>query len=142
VHQFDWVTVPLTPVMLIREVFRDLTHQASSGLVSVAIPGIYMKQPYTVMNHRGKHFIKQRFVPVAAVVATRLKEDAAEDSETARTEDEATATYKGAYLLLSNRFDAPEEALRTYMKRWRGVLCYFLWLTPKPGIYQGLPRTA
>jgi hypothetical protein len=61
-HQFDWVTkakrntalfrkviepctrreryVPLTPVMLIREVFKDLVRQAKSGIVSVAIPGI------------------------------------------------------------------------------------------------------
>jgi hypothetical protein len=140
-HQFDWVTkakrntalfrkvlepctgreryVPLTPGMLIREVFRDLMRQASSGLVSIAIPDIYMKQPYTVINRKGKQAVKQRFVPVAAVVATRLKEDAAEDSVTAEIEGEATATYKGAYLLISNRFDVPEQALRTYVKRWR-----------------------
>ncbi|GFZ82948.1 hypothetical protein GCM10008018_31130 [Paenibacillus marchantiophytorum] len=64
-HQFDWVTKakrntslfrkiieqptgreryePLTPVMLIREVFKDLTRGASSGLMSIAIQDIYMK---------------------------------------------------------------------------------------------------
>lgn len=66
-HNFDWVTkakrntalfrkviepctgreryVPLTPLMLIREVFKQLTRQKASGLVSIAIPNIYMKQP-------------------------------------------------------------------------------------------------
>ncbi|WP_459213651.1 transposase [Paenibacillus alba] len=34
-------------------------------------------------------------------------------------EDENPVTYKGAYLLSSNRFNASEEALRTYVKRWR-----------------------
>jgi hypothetical protein len=140
-YRFDWVTkakrntalfrkvmepgtnreryVPLTPVMLIREVFGKLMRQAPSGLVAITIPGIYMKQPYTVTNRNGKRVVKQRFVPIAVVVATRLKEDAAADSETATANDEVPATYRGAYLLISNRFDAPEEALRTYVKRWR-----------------------
>lgn len=140
-HQFDWVTkakrntalyrkvmepctgreryVPMTPVMLIREVFRDLLSQASSGLVSISIPNMYMKQPHSVANRKGEVVIKQRFVPIAAVVAMRLKEDSTEHSEKESNENEAPATYKGAYLLISNRFDAPEEALRTYVKRWR-----------------------
>jgi len=141
-NQFDWVTkakrntalfrkviepctrreryVPLTPVMLIREVFRDLTRQATSGLVSVAIADIYMKQPYKIMNRKGRQVAKQRFVPIAAVVAMRLKEDElSEPGSSQLKEDEAPATYKGAYLLISNRCDAPEEALRTYTKRWR-----------------------
>jgi hypothetical protein len=42
-----------------------------------------------------------------------------EDAKTAGAEDEVVATYKGAYLLISNRFDAPEEALRTYVRHWR-----------------------
>jgi hypothetical protein len=137
-HQFDWVTkakrntalfrkvvepltgreryVPLTPIMLIREVFGDLTRGASSGLVSISIPGIYMKQPYVAINRKGKQVTKQRYIQIAAVAAIRLKE---EDSETGAKDEEAPATYKGAYLLISNRFDAPEEALRTYVKRWR-----------------------
>lgn len=136
-HQFDWVTkakrntalfrkviepctgreryVPLTPTMLIRQVYGDLTRKEASGLVSLAIPGIYMKQPYVVMNRKGKQVTKQRYIKIAAVAAMRLKED---DSEATETE-EAPATYRGAYLLISNRYDAPEEALRTYVKRWR-----------------------
>lgn len=142
-HQFDWVTkakrntalfrkiiepctrreryVPLTPVMLIREVFKELTRQTTSGLVSIAIPDIYMKQPIVVTNRKGKQVTKQRFVPIAAVVAMRLKEDEQfSDSDLAEAEkEESPATYKGAYLLISNRSDAPKEALQTYVKRWR-----------------------
>jgi hypothetical protein len=141
-HQFDWVTkakrntalfrkaiepctrreryIPLTPVMLIREVFKDLARQATSGLVSIAIPDIYMKQPYTVTNRKGRQVMKQRFVPIAAVVAMRLKEDEQFDSGSGQTEEEESpATYRGAYPLISNRCDAPEEAMQTYAKRWR-----------------------
>ncbi|WP_254611158.1 transposase [Paenibacillus sp. JMULE4] len=141
-NNFDWVTkakrntalfrkviepgtrrerfVPLTPVMLIREVFKDLTRQATSGLSSISIPGIYMKRPYTTINRKGKQVTKQRFVPIAAVVAMRLKEDEQPDSNPVQTEEEESpATYRGAYLLISNRFDAPEQALQTYVKRWR-----------------------
>lgn len=79
-HQFDWVTkakrntalfrkvieprtgreryVPVTPIMLIRRVFKQLTCQAASGLVSIAIPDIYMKQPYFVTNKKGKQVKK------------------------------------------------------------------------------------
>jgi hypothetical protein len=96
-NQFDWVTkakrntalfrkeiepltrreryVPLTPIMLIREVFKRLTRQTAAGLVSIAIPDIYMKQPHIVTNRKGKQVTKQRYVLIAAVVAMRLKED-------------------------------------------------------------------
>jgi hypothetical protein len=60
-NQFDWVTC-----------------QKTSGLVSIAIPNIYMKQPYTVTNRKGKQVTKQRYVQIAAVAAMRsmrLKED-------------------------------------------------------------------
>lgn len=140
-NQFDWVTKakrntalfrkviepltrreryePLTPIMLIREVFKQLTaSQKTSGLVSIAIPDIYMKQPYTLTNAKGKQVTKQKYVQIAAIVATRLKEDEASKKELSEG-DETPATYKGAYLLISNRYDAPEEALQTYVKRWR-----------------------
>lgn len=140
-HQFDWVTkakrntalfrkliepctgrerfVPLTPIMLIREVFKDLTRQATAGLVSIAIPDIYMKQPYSVVNRKGKQVTKQRYVQIAAVVAMRLKEDEVSFTEAILKDNESPATYRGAYLLISNRFDAPKEALQTNVKRWR-----------------------
>jgi hypothetical protein len=139
-NNFDWVTkakrntalfrriiepgtqrerfVPLTPVMLIREVYKELISQATSGLSSISIPEIYMKRPYTVVNRKGKQVTKQRFVPIAAVVAMRLKEDEQSDSLPTEAED-SPATYKGAYLIISNRYDAPKEALQTYVKRWR-----------------------
>ncbi|MBU8711154.1 transposase [Brevibacillus parabrevis] len=139
-NNFDWVTkakrntalfrkiiepgtrreryVPLTPVMLIREVFKELTRQATSGISSISIPGIYMKRPYITVNPKGKQVTKQRYVQVAAVVAMRLKEDELPESDSVQAEL-VEATYKGAYLLISNRYDAPEAALQTYVKRWR-----------------------
>ncbi|OPH58923.1 hypothetical protein BC351_21515 [Paenibacillus ferrarius] len=61
---------------------------------------------------------KQRYVRIAAIVAMRLKEDEA-SSNVEQLNDESPATYKGAYLIISNRHDAPKEALQTYVKRWR-----------------------
>ncbi|OPA75376.1 hypothetical protein BVG16_21455 [Paenibacillus selenitireducens] len=141
-HHFDWVTkakrntalfrkiiepctgkeryVPLTPVMLIREVFNDLKRQGSTSLVSIAIPNIYMKQPTMVTNRKGKQVKKQRYVQIAAVVAMRLKEDEQGVHDTIEMDkDESPATYRGAYLLISNRYDTPKKALQTYVKRWR-----------------------
>jgi hypothetical protein len=142
-HHFDWVTkakrntalyrkviepithrerfVPLNPIMLIREVFKDLIRQASSGLVSIEIPNIYMKRPYQVTNRKGKVVTKQKYVRIAVIVAMRLKEDEKpSDLEATDNEsDESPATYRGAYVLISNRYDAPKEALQTYVKRWR-----------------------
>jgi hypothetical protein len=110
--------VPLTPVMLIRQVFKNLTCQASSGLVSIAIPDIYMLQPYTVTNRHGKQVTKKRYVQIAAVVALRLKEDEQSANVKPTEDDESPAIFHGAYLLISNRYDAPREALQTYVKRW------------------------
>ncbi|WP_240489077.1 transposase [Cohnella thermotolerans] len=111
--------VPVTPIMLIKAVFKDLIKLGSSGLVGIAIPDIYMKLPYTVTNRNGKRVEKQRLVPIAAVVATRLKED--EETAHGKTDDdnESPATYRGAYLIISNRHDVPLQALGTYVKRWR-----------------------
>jgi hypothetical protein len=106
--------------MLIKAVFNELQKLGTSGLVCIAIPDIYMKLPYTLLNRKGKQVVKQKYVPIAAVVATRLKED--EESTEARendNEDETPATYKGAYLLISNRHDIPLKAVGTYVKRWR-----------------------
>jgi hypothetical protein len=142
-HHFDWVTkakrntalfrkvrepitnrerfVPLTPGMLIREVFKELTNLAPSGLVSIAIPKIYMKRPYQMINKKGKEVTKQRYVQIAAIAAIRLKEDEKHSEMEAvdNESEESPATYRGAYLLISNRYDAPKEALQTYVKRWR-----------------------
>src|SRR5690606_23610861 len=60
---------------------------------------------------------KQRFMPIAAIVAQRLQED----KERFPTENDLDdpATYKGAYLIISNRHDEPRQALEVYGKRWR-----------------------
>lgn len=34
-------------------------------------------------------------------------------------EEDESATYKDTYLLISNRYDAPEEVAAVYVKRWR-----------------------
>ena len=78
-----------------------------------------MKQPYIVTNRKGKQVTKQRYVLIAAVVAMRLKEDESSLKVEQTEDDESPATYKGAYLIISNRHDAPKEALQTYVKRWR-----------------------
>lgn len=92
-------------------VFIQLTSQASSGLVSIAIPDIYMKQPYFVTNKKGKQVKKQRYVKIATVVAMRLKEDEDPTEEKSTEKEQPPATYKGANLLISNRFDNPKEVL-------------------------------
>jgi hypothetical protein len=48
-----------------------------------------------------------------------LKEDEEAVCEIDKDDDDDTATYKGAYLIVSNRYDAPREALVVYGKRWR-----------------------
>jgi len=135
-HAFDWVTkakrntalyrrmqvpgrrdrfVPVSPRQLIAESYKGLA--AGRGLSAVAIEDIYMKLPYETIDRKGKATTKKRLVPIAAVAAIRLKED--ETKEDHDNKDDETATYKGAYLLISNRFDAPREALAVYGKRWR-----------------------
>lgn len=97
-----------------------------SGLVSVAVPDIYMKMPYEITNKKGKVVTKQRFTPIAAVIAMNLKEDEEQIKENVVEEDinEQAAQYRGAYFIISNRHDAPREALSVYMKRWRIEVFY------------------
>lgn len=33
-------------------------------------------------------------------------------------EEDESATYRDAYLLISNRYDAPQEVATVYVKRW------------------------
>ncbi|MEB3101348.1 hypothetical protein [Ferviditalea candida] len=86
--------------MLIKAVYKDLMKLGSSGLVGIAIPDIYMKLPYTATNRKGKTIEKMRFVPIAAVVATRLKEDE-ESADKTDDENESPATYRGASICKS-----------------------------------------
>ena len=84
-------------------------------MVSVAVPDIYMKMHYEITNKKGKVVTKQRFTPITAVVAMSLKEDEEQMIENVVEEDinEQAAQYRGAYLIISNRHDAPREALRS-----------------------------
>ncbi|EXX89846.1 transposase, partial [Paenibacillus darwinianus] len=141
-NRFDWVTKakrntalfrkqihpltgreryePVNPAMLIKEVFTSLSKQGQVGLVGISVPDIYMKMPHFVSNRKGEHIKKYRYTAIAAVVAMRLKED--EEPEAAELEDtdeDKPATYRGAYVLISNRADAADEVLHVYAKRWR-----------------------
>lgn len=95
-------------------------------MVSVAVPDIYMKMPYKITNKKGKVVTKQRFTPITAVVAMSLKEDEDQTLENLVEEDlnEQVAQYRGAYLIISNRHDAPREALSVYLQRWRIEVFY------------------
>lgn len=138
-NNFDWVTkakrntalfrivkepgrrdryVPVSARQLIKETYKSLVAKGSSGLTAIALADIYMKLPYPATGRKGQPTVKHRFVPIAAVVATRLKED---EERTVADEEgqDSLATYKGAYLVISNRHDVPKQALEVYGKRWR-----------------------
>lgn len=138
-HNFDWVTkakrntalfrkeiepgsrrvryVPVRPIQLIREVFHQLVKSSSAGLVSVSIPDIYMKLPSWVPSKRGSKCLvkKQKYIAVAAM---RLKEDEATEKG-GNPDSDTVALFRGAYLIISNRIDAPKAGLEAYVKRWR-----------------------
>lgn len=140
-HSFDWVTkakrntalykrvqthgrrdryVPVSPRQLMAESYHRLT--LGKGLNAIAIEGIYMKVPYETIGRKGKTVTRKQLVPIAAVAAIRLKEDETRDDQKVDhsvAAEEHPATYRGAYLLISNRSDAPLEALNVYGKRWR-----------------------
>lgn len=115
--------VPVNPITLIKEVFLQLKAMPVNGVAGISIPNIYMKRPYKKINKKGKEVTKQRYVQIAAVAAMRLKEDDKQNDNTLESEsnkvEETPATYRGAYLIISNRFDLPQEALNVYIKRWR-----------------------
>ncbi|QJD88152.1 transposase [Cohnella herbarum] len=136
-HSYDWVTkakrntalfrkiaepgrrerfVPVSARQLIREAYKCLA-ATGHGLSAIALTDIHMKLPHVTVRRRGQPVTKDRLVPIAAIVATRLKED--EEALIESNDSDDPATYKGAYLITSNRYDAPDEALKVYGKRWR-----------------------
>lgn len=95
-----------------------MTH-SSVDVASVACENTYVKMPKPSVNRRGKPCTKMKYTRVAAVVGKRMK---SKDTKTATESaqlvnldesetDDAAAEYKGAYLRLSNRYDAPSEVL-------------------------------
>ena len=140
-HQYDWVTkakrntalyrkeienitgrerfIPIKPSTLIKEVFFKLLISGTKNeLSAISIPNIYIKLPYRIVGKRGKEVTKYRYTPIAAIVAIRLKEDIEMMKDEFEKNKEDAATYRGAYLLISNRVDNPEGALDAYVKRW------------------------
>ncbi|WP_366924369.1 transposase [Metallumcola ferriviriculae] len=141
-NNFDWVTkakrntvlfrkiydpvlgknhyVKLNAKQLLREVYSRIRILGKGSVLS--IPNIYIKVPYETLTKKGKPITRQRFLPIAAIAAT-YEEQVAEGS-VILPEEECPATFKGVYLLISNRVDAPEEAARTYTKRWKIEVFY------------------
>jgi len=74
------------------------------------------------LTRKGKPITSQRFLPIAAIASTYEKQ-AAEGSVILQ-EAEYPATFKDAYLLISNRVDAREEAATAYARRWRIEVFY------------------
>ena len=119
--------VPIRPKELIQEAYSLLMVQKGVDVASVACQNIYVKMPIPSVTRRGKPCTKMKYTHVAAVVGKRMKQNdnkAATESmpPVNRSEfetDDVAAEYKGAYLLLSNRYDAPSEVMGAWLKRWR-----------------------
>lgn len=69
---------------------------------------------------------KQVYVSIAAVATIQLPEDL--DNEKISMDiadpDQRAAHFKGAYLLISNWVDAPEQAVIAYANRWKIEVFY------------------
>lgn len=141
-QRFDWVTKAKRNTVLYRKVYdpvlkkecylklnpRQLLREVHPKLrllgkgFTISIPDIYIKIPYEALTHKGKPITKQQYLHIAAIASTYEKQ-AAEDS-ILLPEEECPATFKNAYLLISNRADAPEEATLAYVRRWRIEVFY------------------
>lgn len=141
-NKFDWVTkakrntvlyrkiydqrlgkeifVKLNPKQLLREVYPRLQVMGNSTVLSIT--NIYIKIPYETVTRKGKPITRQQMVPIAAIAATFEKQ--ASESEIFLPETELPATFKNAYLLISNRVDRPNDATNAYAKRWRIEVFY------------------
>ncbi|WP_348980697.1 transposase [Dehalobacter sp. UNSWDHB] len=141
-ERFDWVTkakrntvlfskiydpvlgkehyVKLNPKQLLREVYPRIRVLGKGSVLS--IPDIYIKIPFETLTRKGKPITRQRFLPIAAIAATYEKQ--ATEGSVILLEEEYPATFKDAYLLISNRVDAPEEAATANARRWRIEVFY------------------
>jgi len=108
------------PGYLLREVYPKLRILGRGRILN--IPDIYIKLPYEDITRKGKPITRHRFTPIAAIAATYSKQ--ADDAKVVLPEEEAAATFRDAYLLISNRVDAPEEVANAYVKRWRIEVFY------------------
>ncbi len=142
-NNFDWVTkakrntvlfrkiydpvlgkerfVKLNAKQLLQEIYPKIRVIGKNSVLS--IPDIYIKVPYETLTRKGKPITRQRFLLVAAIGAT-YEEQVDEKTVVLPEEEYQVATFKGTYLLLSNRADAPEEAAKAYTKRWKIEVFY------------------
>ncbi|WP_197937228.1 hypothetical protein [Paenibacillus sp. GSMTC-2017] len=60
---------------LVKEAHTSPVSQPDSALAAIGLQDIYMKLPYPATERNGQATTEYRLVPIAAVVATRLKED-------------------------------------------------------------------
>ena len=120
--------VPIRPKDLIREVYPMLIAQANVDVASVACENIDLKMPKASVNRWGEARTKMKYTRIAAVVGKRFKSKSSgattEQSELVNPKepvetDEAATEYRGAYLLISNCYDAPSEVMGAWLKRWR-----------------------
>jgi len=111
---------------LLRQNYHFLVAASTSGLVSLALPNIFLMYYEPVPDAKGRKKRKKVFKPVAAVAVMRLKEDQTPEASliSQSPDEEPAATYKGAYLLISNRVDVPAQVVAAYQKRWRIELLF------------------
>jgi hypothetical protein len=118
--------VPVQPRDLIRLAYPKLMVQTGVEVASAACADIFLKMPTPTTNRKGETVVKMKYTRVAAVVGKRVRgndvateQAAPSESSAGESPDEQVAEFKGAYLLLSNRHDAPGEVLKAWLKRWR-----------------------
>jgi len=135
-HNYDWVTKAkkntviyikeesgykkINPKVLLAMCYEKLSKIGKDGII--VIPDIYIKRPYNTFTKRRKPTRKFHFVPIAAVASTYKK--AVEPVDGLIQEEDETATYRDAFLLISNRMDAPDEVAKVYAKRWKIEVFY------------------
>ena len=108
--------IKLNLKQLLQELYPRVRVLGSGPVLSIL--DIYIKLPYETSARKGKPITRQRCIPIAATYEKQAEGDSI------LPEEELPATFKGVYLLISNRVDAPEEAARAYAKRWRIEVFY------------------
>lgn len=128
---YDWNNnprySPIKPAQLLTKVYPRLIKTGKLGeCVSISIPDIYIKLPVMKPDKKGKLVKKQIYTSIAAVAVVRLPEDM--DTEQPVIDlaipDEKAAHFRGSYLLISNRYDTPEQVVHAYAKRWKIEVFY------------------
>jgi len=119
--------IRVTATELLQKVYQSLLAGDNKGIVFLPINDLYLKSSVPNLNARGKRKNHSVYKPIGAIAVINLTEDLTEENRAiSQSPDEtnATAVYKGAYLLVTNRTDAPEKAVVAYQKRWRIELLF------------------